>query len=185
MLLSTVMAAGVTAHAGKGGGGWIHACIKNGVLVKAVEDASKKCPKGSTPIHWARKGTGEPGPVGPEGPQGPPGPGGEGSVGPQGPQGPEGPQGPRGPQGDQGPGVVSAAFVLGEAPSCASNSFLRIDHPLANGNPDAIIVITPREPAGNSPAWVTYFDVATNGCAAGYWYVRSGSIEYNVIIANP
>lgn len=103
----------------------------------------------------------------------------------QGPQGEPGPQGPQGPKGDPGPGVVSGAFVLGEAPSCWSNQFRRIDHPLANGNPEAIIVITPREYAGNAPAWVTYFDVATNGCAAGYWYVRDSTSEYNVIIANP
>lgn len=105
IVLATVPAASVMGHAGRGGNDWIHACVRDGVFVKAPQRASAKCPRGSTPIHWARDR--EPGPPGPEGPRGPAGPDGPrgkaGPKGPKGPQGERGTEGPRGPRGAQGP----------------------------------------------------------------------------------
>jgi hypothetical protein len=106
MLVAVAPAAGVLAHAGKGGDHLIHACIKagSGTYVKAPKRADAKCPKGSTPVHWARKG-GAPGPMGPQGPKGDSGEasGIPGPVGPEGPAGPEGPKGNKGDDGAQGP----------------------------------------------------------------------------------
>jgi hypothetical protein len=106
MLVAVAPAAGVLAHAGKGGDHLIHACIKagSGTYAKAPKRADAKCPKGSTPVHWARKG-GAPGPMGPQGPKGDSGEasGIPGPVGPEGPAGPEGPKGNKGDDGAQGP----------------------------------------------------------------------------------
>jgi hypothetical protein len=106
MLVAVAPAAGVLAHAGKGGDSLIHACIKagSGTYVKAAKNPAAKCPKGSTPVHWARKG-GAPGPMGPQGPKGDPGEasGIPGAEGPEGPAGPEGPKGNKGDDGAQGP----------------------------------------------------------------------------------
>lgn len=107
IVLATVPAVSVMAHAGRGGDEWIHACVRDGVFIKAPTKASAKCANGSTPIHWARDR--QPGPAGPQGPTGPAGPEGprgkaglKGPKGSQGERGPEGLQGPRGPQGPTG-----------------------------------------------------------------------------------
>jgi hypothetical protein len=97
IVLATVPAMSVMAHAGRGGDEWIHACVRAGVFIKAPTKASAKCPRGSTPIHWAKDR--QPGPPGPEGPMGLAGP-----EGPRGKVGPKGAKGPKGPQGDRGPG---------------------------------------------------------------------------------
>ncbi len=102
MLVAVAPAAGVLAHAGKGGDSLIHACIKegSGTYVKAVQNPDAKCPAGSTPVHWARNG-GEQGPMGPQGPKGDPGEA-SGIPGPEGPAGPAGAEGPKGNPGDDG-----------------------------------------------------------------------------------
>lgn len=102
IVLATIPAVSVMAHAGRGGDEWIHACVRDGVFIKAPTKASAKCSGESTPIHWARDR--QPGPAGPEGPVGPAGPeGARGKVGPKGPKGPKGSQGERGPEGLRGP----------------------------------------------------------------------------------
>lgn len=102
VLLATVPAASVVAHAGRGGDEWVHACVRDGVFIKASQKASAKCPPGSSPIHWA-KGL-QPGPAGPQGPTGASGPEGpRGKAGPKGPKGSRGPEGERGPEGPRGP----------------------------------------------------------------------------------
>ena len=111
ILLATVPAVSVMAHAGRGGDEWIHACVRDGVFIKAPTKASAQCPQGSTPIHWARDR--QPGPSGPQGPAGPTGPEGPqgkvGSKGPKGSQGVRGPEGPQGPRGPQGPTGATGA----------------------------------------------------------------------------
>jgi hypothetical protein len=113
MLVAVAPAAGVLAHAGKGGDSLIHACIKSGsgTYIKAAKNPAAKCPKGSTPVHWARKG-GERGPEGPQGPKGDPGEA-SGIPGPEGPAGPEGPKGNKGDEGAQGP--AGPAGLIGPA----------------------------------------------------------------------
>lgn len=71
LLISAAPAATFTAHAGKSRSGLVHACTqKDGTFTKAVQRASAKCPKGSTPAHSRIKG--EPGPGGGDpGPQAP------------------------------------------------------------------------------------------------------------------
>jgi hypothetical protein len=102
IVLATVPAMSVMAHAGRGGDEWVHACVRAGVFVKAPAKASAKCPTGSTPIHWVKDR--QPGPAGPAGQTGAAGPEGpRGKVGPKGPKGPKGAQGARGPEGPQGP----------------------------------------------------------------------------------
>ncbi len=106
----------------------------------------------------------------------------------QGPQGEPGPQGPEGPKGDPGPGVVSAAFVLdADSPTCAEGNALRIDHPLANGDPGAIIVVTRLGQDGSSSrTYLKYGSAAGTGCAAGYWHIVTDAVvDFNVIVANP
>jgi hypothetical protein len=76
--------------------GVISACYMMGtphhrgfVMLVGEDGLRKRCPVGSIPVSWNRKGPrGLEGPVGPVGPQGA-----EGPVGPQGEEGPVGPQG--------------------------------------------------------------------------------------------
>lgn len=113
-----------------------------------------------------------------------------GLEGPQGEPGPQGPEGPQGPKGEPGPGVVSAAFVLDMDGTKCDHRALRIDHPLANDKPGAIIVVTPLGgiPIADPPRiWVAYGESAGSGCVAGYWHVVSEPLvsDFNVIVANP
>jgi hypothetical protein len=75
-----------------------------------------------------------------------------------------------------------------------------IDHPLANGKPDAILVVTPSlgalsagAPGYNKPVFVFYDDTGSGFCPVGCWVIANpngdqdmvAGMKFNVLVLNP
>ncbi len=97
--------------------------------------------------------------------------------------------------------------VPSSGPCGASGAFASrtaIDHPLTNGKPDAILVITPNfgsnsaangggNPVFGNPVAVYYEDTGLGGCPAGKWVIYgisgAGAMlpnqKFNVFVVNP
>jgi hypothetical protein len=88
-----------------------------------------------------------------------------------------------------GADTPTAAFTVTDGPTCNSGNARRIDNPLINGKPNALLFLTARTiQAADERVWVRYLtDDSFEGCSPGYWHIFGGAVTsgYNVLVITP